>query len=84
MMIRVPGLTDHGVATTMYTEHIDLMATLAEAAMGVIVPACPEGEAILTTETCTMGASCTLPSHIRPSGACVGVTDCTDVLCAPC
>ena len=57
MMIRVPGLTDHGVQTTMYTEHVDLMPTLAEAALGITVPPCPRGEAILTTGLCTMGTS---------------------------
>ncbi len=41
----------------MFTEHIDLMPTLAQAAMGVIVPPCPRGAAILTTEYCTMGTS---------------------------
>jgi len=30
-----------------YTEHIDLMPTLAELAMNATVPACPDDETIL-------------------------------------
>lgn len=32
MMIRVPGLTDKGMRSMAYTEHIDLFPTLAEIA----------------------------------------------------
>ena len=38
MMIRVPGLTDKGMRTTAFTEHIDLFPTLAEMAAGVKLP----------------------------------------------
>ena len=34
MIISVPGLTDKGVKTTSYTEHVDLFPTLVEAALG--------------------------------------------------
>jgi hypothetical protein len=43
MIIHIPGLTDAGITTTTPTEYLDLMPTLAEAAAGIIVPACPEG-----------------------------------------
>ena len=43
MMIRVPGLTDKGMRTTAFTEHIDLFPTLAEMAAGVKLPPCPTG-----------------------------------------
>ena len=41
------GLTDDGIFSMEYTEHIDLMPTLAELAMNATVPACPDDETIL-------------------------------------
>ena len=57
MMIRVPGITDGGKVTQAFSEHIDLFPTLTQAAAGVTLPACPEGQAILNTDLCTMGRS---------------------------
>lgn len=45
MIIHVPGLTDGGVVTEQYSEHVDLFPTLTEAAMGVKMPVCPQGDA---------------------------------------
>eukprot|EP00052_Salpingoeca_macrocollata_P019689 m.163765 g.163765 ORF g.163765 m.163765 type:complete len:594 (+) comp21042_c0_seq1:28-1809(+) len=57
LLVRVPGLTDGGINSTEYTEHIDLFPTLAEAALNITVPPCPKGHSILTTDFCTMGRS---------------------------
>ena len=57
MMIRVPGLTDSGIRTNAFTEHIDLFPTLTELAMGYTLPRCPAGPAQLSTALCTMGKS---------------------------
>ena len=57
MMIRVPGLTDNGLRTMAYTEHIDLFPTLAEVAAGVTILPCPAGRSQLTTTLCTMGTA---------------------------
>jgi hypothetical protein len=43
----VAGLTDDGIFSMDYTEHIDLMPTLAELAMNATVPACPDDESIM-------------------------------------
>ena len=45
MMVHVPGLTDGGIKTEHYSEHVDLFPTLTEAAMGETLPICPKGDA---------------------------------------
>lgn len=57
MMIHVPGLTDTGIVTTHYSEHVDLFPTLAEAAAGIILKPCPKGDASLAVALCTEGSS---------------------------
>lgn len=57
MMIRVPGLTDSGITTKWFTEHVDLLPTLSEAAMGITVPLCPKGDASFDVALCTEGTS---------------------------
>ena len=59
MMIKVPGLTDQGkgMATRMYSEHVDLFPTLAEAAAGVVLTPCPPGDASFAVALCTEGTS---------------------------
>ena len=57
MMIHVPGLTDSGIVTAFYSEHIDLFPTLAEAAVGVAIPVCPKGDASFGVALCTEGSS---------------------------
>ena len=65
MMIRVPGLTDGGMRTTAFTEHIDLFPTLTELALGYTLPRCPDGPPQLTTALCTMGSSLVPLMHGR-------------------
>ena len=55
MMVRVPGLTDHGPITEQLTEFVDLFPTLAEAAELPPVPQCPEKSTSI--ELCTEGKS---------------------------
>ena len=55
MMVRVPGLTDHGPVTDRLTEFVDLFPTLAEAAGLPHVPLCPESSAEVAL--CTEGTS---------------------------
>ena len=51
----------------MYTEHVDLMATLSEAALGQQVPPCPKTtNASRETKLCTEGVSL-LPLMINPN-----------------
>ena len=57
MMIRVPGLTDNGIRSNAYSEHVDLFPTLTQLAIGHTLPACPSGAAQLRTALCTMGKS---------------------------
>jgi iduronate 2-sulfatase len=57
MMIHVPGLTDAGIVTTHYSEHVDLFPTLAEAAAGITLKPCPKGDASLAVALCTEGSS---------------------------
>uniref|UniRef100_A0A7S3C5C5 Sulfatase N-terminal domain-containing protein n=1 Tax=Haptolina ericina TaxID=156174 RepID=A0A7S3C5C5_9EUKA len=58
MFIHIPDLTDKGITTSHPTEYLDLMPTLAEAAMGVIVPPCPRGVgASRKVKLCTHGTS---------------------------
>ena len=58
MFIHVPGLTDHGIVSSTPTEYLDLMPTLAEAAMGLKVPACPASAAASRKiSLCTHGTS---------------------------
>ena len=58
MFVRVPGRTDGGVMSSTPTEYLDLMPTLATAAMGVSVPACPADAAkSRKVQLCTHGTS---------------------------
>lgn len=57
MMIHVPGVTDHGISTMQYTEHVDLFPTLVEAATGEALKPCPPGNASFQVLTCTEGTS---------------------------
>ena len=57
MMIRVPGLTDKGMRTTAFTEHIDLFPTLAEMAAGVKLPPCPTGRSQVRVHRCLVTRS---------------------------
>jgi iduronate 2-sulfatase len=41
----------------VYTEHVDLLPTLAALSMGAVVPACPAGSAQQKVALCTMGRS---------------------------
>ena len=42
MMVHVPGRTEGGIFTKQYSEHVDLLPTLAELAMGKKLEACPK------------------------------------------
>lgn len=55
--LHVPGLTDAGIVTTHFSEHVDLFPTLSEAAMGIAVPLCPYGDASFDVALCTEGSS---------------------------
>ena len=72
MFVRIPGRTDSGVSTSTPTEFVDLMPTLAEAAMGLTVPACPAGAAGAAASRnitlCTHGVSL-LPLIAEPTAA---------------
>jgi len=57
MMVRVPGLTDNGITTRFYSEHVDLFPTLTEAATGIALEHCPLGDASFGVATCTEGTS---------------------------
>ena len=60
MMVHVPGLTDSGVVTEQFTEHVDLFPTLTEAAMGIKMPVCPQGDASFKV---TLDQSITTHTH---------------------
>jgi len=69
MFVHIPGLTDGGVVSSTPTEYLDLMPTLAEAAMGVTVPSCPPGAAASRkVRLCTHGTSL-LPLVSDPTAA---------------
>lgn len=57
MMIRVPGLTDGGIITKQYTEHVDLFPTLTEAAVGTRLDDCPAGDESFSVALCAEGTS---------------------------
>eukprot|EP01052_Picozoa_sp_SAG31_P012515 SAG31_NODE_734_length_12489_cov_6.922034_2_plen_143_part_00 len=58
LMIHDPEQTrGRMVASDMYTEHVDLLPTLAELALGVIVPACGSASSSFQTKECTEGVS---------------------------
>jgi len=58
MFIRIPGLTDSGIVTSVPTEYLDLMPTLAEAAMDFKVPSCPsDAQKARDVKLCTHGVS---------------------------
>jgi len=57
MLVHVPGLTDGGIITQHYTEHVDLFPTLTEAAAGVKLDQCPSGDASFNVALCTEGSS---------------------------
>ena len=55
MMIRIPGLTDHGIVSDQLVEFVDLYPTIVEAAMLGTLPVCPEESSHI--EVCTEGTS---------------------------
>ncbi|XP_046381449.2 iduronate 2-sulfatase-like [Haliotis rufescens] len=55
LMIRVPGMTDHGMSTTKLTEFVDLFPTLVEAAGLPTLPTCQVDSS--STHACTEGRS---------------------------
>merc|ERR1712007_269637 len=57
MMVHVPGLTDKGIITDHYTEHVDLFPTLTEAAAGIKLDNCPAGDKSFDVSLCTEGSS---------------------------
>ena len=58
MFIRVPGMTDAGIVSSTPTEYLDLMPTLAEAAIGIQIPACPsDASKARDVQLCTHGVS---------------------------
>jgi len=56
VMLRVPGLTDGGIRSDALVEHVDIMATLLDAAGLDALPTCPEKQPWLTSH-CTEGQS---------------------------
>jgi iduronate 2-sulfatase len=58
MFLHIPGQTDHGIVTSTPTEFLDLMPTLALAAMQITVPPCPTNAAdARSVKLCTHGVS---------------------------
>lgn len=57
MMIHVPALTDTGIVTEQYSEHVDLFPTLTEVAAGIVLETCPPGEESFSVPLCTEGSS---------------------------
>jgi len=60
IMLRVPGLTDGGVTSQALVEHVDMMATLVQAAGLQSLPLCPDarkGGEPWKIERCTEGQS---------------------------
>merc|ERR1712070_20465 len=57
MMVHVPGMTDAGIHTEHYSEHVDLFPTLTEAAAGIEVQQCPPGDGSFGVPLCTEGTS---------------------------
>ncbi|KAK6186263.1 hypothetical protein SNE40_008333 [Patella caerulea] len=55
MMVRVPGLTDHGVVTNKLVEFVDLFPTIVEAAGLPKLPLCPQRSTQVSL--CTEGKS---------------------------
>ncbi|XP_053400576.1 iduronate 2-sulfatase-like [Mercenaria mercenaria] len=55
MMIHIPGITDHGIATDQLTEFVDLYPTVVEAAGLGSIPLCPENS--VHTKLCRDGTS---------------------------
>jgi iduronate 2-sulfatase len=66
MMVRVPGLTDKGIFTDHYTEHVDMFPTLTEAAAGIKLDTCPLGDESFDVAVCSEGSSL-LPLMTNPS-----------------
>ena len=57
-MIHDPELTRGKMVTSdMYTEHVDVMPTLAKLALGIDVPACGSASSSFETAQCTEGVS---------------------------
>ncbi|KAK6177882.1 hypothetical protein SNE40_012757 [Patella caerulea] len=65
MMLRVPGLTDHGVVTNQLVEFVDLFPTLVDAARLPKLKICPEESTHVSV--CTEGKSM-LPLMTSPNG----------------
>merc|ERR1719174_2208716 len=57
MMVRVPGLTDAGIITKHYSEHVDMFPTLTEAATGIKLDHCPPGDKSFSVALCSEGSS---------------------------
>ncbi|ELT91756.1 hypothetical protein CAPTEDRAFT_228962 [Capitella teleta] len=55
MMMHIPGITNSGVTTEVFTEFVDLFPSLAEAAGLPTIPLCPEDSRSIAT--CTEGKS---------------------------
>lgn len=55
MMVRIPGVTDHGPVTEALTEFVDLFPSLAEAAGLPSIPRCPDHSGNI--DLCTEGTS---------------------------
>jgi iduronate 2-sulfatase len=56
VLLRIPGLTDGGLVSHALVEHVDIMATLIEAAGLPPVPVCPVAKP-WKTALCTEGTS---------------------------
>jgi len=73
LLVSVPGLTDSGFKTYEYTSHVDLFPTLVDAAVGVTLERCPDGDASFSVALCTEGRSLvplmTNPTPTAPSWA---------------
>lgn len=57
LLFRVPGLTDGGITSTVYTEHQDIFPTVIEMATGHAVEPCPLGAEQRNMKLCSMGRS---------------------------
>lgn len=68
LMIHAPGITDRGIRSLAYTEHIDIFPTLVELATGVEVPECHFGEHQRNSKLCTMGKSLVPLMHAAREG----------------
>ena len=56
LVLRVPGITDNGMISYSYTEHVDIYPTLATLAAGTKIPQCPRGPTQRDVILCVHGA----------------------------